>query len=252
MPVNDAERALLAPEWSPPERVRACFSTRLGGVSRAPYASLNLGDHVGDDAAAVAQNRARFAAAAGLPRAPRWLRQVHGATVVRFDATPGDAPPPRADAAITRTTGLPCAVLVADCVPVLMAAADGREVAAAHAGWRGLEAGVLRATVAAFDAPAATLSAWIGPCIGVAAYRVGDDLRQHLLDTGSAGEDVFTAHADGWHLDLRRLAATQLRDAGVDAITMSSHCVHAGRDTFFSHRRDGTTGRMAAVVWIAD
>lgn len=246
--------AFLRPEWCVDRRVGALMSTREGGVSRAPYDSLNLGRSVGDDAAAVAENRRRFGAALDAAR-PVWLSQVHGAHVLRLDAASADGA--SADASITTEPGIACTVSVADCLPVLFAAADARAVGAAHAGWRGLAAGVLEATVAALCEAAATeparLSAWLGPCIGERRFEVGADVLEAF---GSAAAHRFVPHpASGqptprWLADLAGLARDRLRAAGVGQLSGGAWCTVEDASRFFSFRRDRVTGRMAAAVWL--
>lgn len=256
---------LLAPDWGPhpPAGVGAAMSTRHGGCSSGPWASLNLGGACGDDAASVQANRQAFAAALGAQ--PVWLRQVHGTVVLRLDAGSAAQVLPAADAAWTAQPGLACCVLVADCLPVLLAARDGRAVAAAHAGWRGLAAGVLEATLQSLQAGAGLrpdeICAWLGPCIGPQAFEVGSDV---LAAFGQAPEGppsrYFTpraltgASADGparWWANLPALAAARLQAAGVpaDAIHQAGRCTVQSPSDFFSFRRDGVTGRMAAAIW---
>ena len=243
-----AARGCIDVEWPAPASVRAAFTTRRGGFSAPPWHSLNLATHVGDDAAAVQRNRAQIATALALPAPPCWLEQVHGNEVLRVAQAP--APDLAADAAITRMPGRVLCVLVADCVPLLLCDRAGREVAAVHAGWRGLETGVIARSVAAFQAPAAELVAWIGPAIGVDAYAVGDDLRQRFLASDPGSACAFSLIDGRWHFDLVALARRQLAAAGVGAVSASHHCVFAREDLFYSHRRDGVTGRMAALVWL--
>ena len=249
----------LVPEWPAPPGVRALSTWRVGGRSDGPYASLNLGDHVDDAPAAVAANRRLLLDAAALPGEPRWLRQVHGSVVADLDAPPhGPAGlPPEADAALTRTPGRPCAILTADCVPVLFAApAKGPAagaVAAAHAGWRGLAAGVLAATVGALAVDPATLVAWIGPCIGGDDYEVGDEVCAALLATvPGAATALRPSPAGRWLADLAGLARLQLRHLGVTRTHGAAECTYRNRDRYFSHRRDGQTGRQATLIWLAD
>lgn len=234
---------LLLPDWPAPPNVRAFVSTREGGVSAGAFASLNLGAHVGDDPAAVAENRRRFARAAGIA-APGWLSQVHGCDVVPANAAGGE----RADASWTAEAGLPCAVLTADCLPVLFAAVDGSCVAAAHAGWRGLAAGVLEATLATLPVPASRLMAWLGPAIGPDAFQVGDKVRTAFV--GAAAEDAAAFKPDGqrWRADLFGLARARLRRAGVESIHGGGICTVSDATRFFSHRRDGLSGRFATVI----
>ena len=249
---------LLTPDWQAPPGIVAVCTTRLGGASRAPWASLNLGDHVGDDPAAVADNRHRVQVAAALPCVPRWLRQVHGVAVADLDALPAGQIP-EADAAITSRPGEVCAVLTADCLPVVLAAADGSQVAAAHAGWRGLAGGVLEATVAAMRARArvqTALCAWLGPAIGPAHFEVGDEVRGVFLAADSGAVAGFSAGRAGkWQCDLYQLARRRLVALGVAEVSGGGFCTYAEEDRFFSHRRDvqhrglAATGRMATLVW---
>ena len=237
----------LAVDWPAPATVRAAFSTRHGGVSQGAYASLNLGSHVGDEPAAVAANRAALAAHLGLAEAPCWLEQVHSDILLDLD---DPAAARRGDAAITRGVGRVAAVMVADCLPVLLCDAAGRQVAAVPAGWRGLACELIAKTVARFDAPAASLHAWLGPAIGADAYAVGDELRARFVALDARLATGFTARAGRWHLDLARIAELQLAALGVTSITSSGICVHDDARNYFSYRRDGDTGRMAALIWI--
>ncbi|MEY3251313.1 MAG: hypothetical protein RL227_286 [Pseudomonadota bacterium] len=233
------------------------MSTRAGGVSQVPWQTLNLGVAVGDDPEAVATNRRRFAA--GLGARPVWLRQVHGVAVLRLDASTPDHPNEAADAAWTTEPGIACTVQVADCLPVLLATRDGSAVAAAHAGWRGLAGGVLEATVAAMQHGAGVapddLLAWLGPCIGPTAFEVGADVLQGFgRAAASADHPAFrwAPRADGsprWRADLTLLARERLRQAGVSAVVVQGACTVSEASGFFSFRRDGVTGRMAAAVW---
>jgi YfiH family protein len=239
--------AVLRPDWPAPSNVRAFVTTRAGGVSEAPYASLNLGAHCGDRAQAVAENRRRVRAL--LPAEPRWLNQVHGNRVADADALEGDAP--EADASIARRAGSVCAIQVADCLPVLFAEDSGRVVAAAHAGWRGLQRGVLGATIAALDCDPRRVVAWLGPAIGPRVYEVGDEVREAFLSRSSAHSGAFAPVRRGhWLLDLFAAARAELEGAGVTRISGGGMCTHSDPERFFSFRRDGTTGRMGAFVWL--
>ncbi len=233
------------------------MSLRGGGVSRAPWDSLNLGLGVGDDAAAVAQNRARFAEALGAR--PVWLQLEHGARVLRLTADSVDSPPMPADAAWTMARGVACTVTIADCLPALFALRDGRAVAAAHAGWRGLAAGVLEATLQALcqgtGARPADVQAWLGPCIGPRRFEVGADVLAAFgvrADQGAGFGFEPQPRADGsprWMADLAGLAQRRLAAAGVGAISSTRACTVQDESRFFSFRRSGVTGRMAAAVW---
>lgn len=233
------------------------MSTRQGGVSAEPWQSLNLGVAVGDEPAAVAQNRARFAAALGAR--PVWLRQVHGTQVLRLQADTPEHPAEPADAAWTTEPGIACTVQVADCLPVLLADPEGRAVAAAHAGWRGLAAGVLEATVAALHAGAGIrpdrLIAWLGPCIGPEAFEVGAEVLPAFGRVAHAHDQPafrWAPRADAsprWRADLVALARERLLALGVTAIVADGACTVSDRSRFFSFRRDGRTGRLAAAIW---
>jgi YfiH family protein len=242
--------------------VRAAFTLRSGGASAAPWDSLNLGTHVGDDLLAVAHNRRRVAQALALPAEPRWLSQVHGTAVHRAstlarsapsDAVPSGAvlsdPVPVADAAVTRETGVVLAIMVADCLPVLLAAEDGSVLGAAHAGWRGLVAGVIERTVESMDQDPSRLHAWLGPCIGPRQFEVGDDVRQAFLAAGDDPSAFEATPAGRWLCDLPALARARLARLGVTRVAGGRWCTVADPVRFFSHRRDRQTGRMAALLW---
>jgi YfiH family protein len=234
--------------------VRSVFTLRGGGVSVGPYASLNVGSHVEDAPEAVVENRRRIAATFDLPTEPAWLTQVHGAEVVRLGAQPQANL--RADAAVTRQARRVCVIQVADCLPVLFAARDGSVVGAAHAGWRGLAAGVLEGTVAAMGVPPGQLRAWIGPGIGAANFEVGAEVRERFVGAaGPAGaaevEAAFIANARGrWQCDLVALARQRLAACGLTAIHGGRWCTFSDAEKFFSYRRDGRSGRMAALIWL--
>lgn len=246
LPMSQSHEALelLIPDWPAPANVRAVVSTRLGGVSSGAYASLNLGSHVGDDPEAVAENRRRFAAATGLTHAPRWLNQVHGCGVVTADAATGTS----ADACWTTQLDTPCAVLTADCLSVLFTDREGSCVAAAHAGWRGLAAGVLEATVAALPAAPQRLLAWIGPAIGPAAFQVGAEVRAAFIAHAAEDAAAFAPDGDRWRADLFALARARLGRCGVPAIYGGDICTVTDQRHFFSHRRDGVSGRFASLI----
>ncbi len=239
---------LLPVEWAAPPQVRAAFTLRSGGVSIAPWDSLNLGDHVEDSLAAVAENRRRMVEVLALPSAPLWLRQVHGAQVFDADQLAAAATP--ADAAITREPGRALAILVADCMPVLFASSKGDVIGAAHAGWRGLAAGVLEATVAAMGVPAAELCAWLGPAIGPRHFEVGAEVREAFVARDSGAAAAFSANQRGrWQCDLAWLARRRLQGLGVMQVAGGEHCTYAEPARYYSYRRDGRTGRMAALIW---
>lgn len=238
----------IVPEWSAPARVKCLMTTRSGGSSKAPWAGLNLGDHVGDDPAHVAANRARLRRQ--LPAEPGWLRQVHSARVVEL----GREPNREADAAWTRQPQQVCAVLTADCLPVLLCDRAGSVVAAAHAGWRGLADGVLEATVAAMQVPPGDVLAWMGAAIGPQAFEVGDEVREAFVAQHPAAAMAFLPHPASvpgkWLADIYQLARIRLQHVGVQAIYGGGRCTFNEADSFYSYRRDGVTGRMAALIWL--
>lgn len=236
----------IVPNWPAPTGVRALITTRAGGASAGPYASLNLGLRTGDDGTTVAANRARLRAT--LPQEPKWLRQVHGATVVDADRLTTDLP--EADASIARSPGTVCAVLVADCVPVLITNRAGTVVAIAHAGWRGLAGGVIEHTLAAMGGQPGELLAYLGPGIGPRAFEVGPDVRDAFLAHDPEAVAAFAPHAPGkWLADLFALARGRLRRAGVRRVFGGGMCTYSEPLRFFSYRRDRITGRMAALIW---
>jgi YfiH family protein len=258
MPSEPLAAGTLWPQWDAAPRVGALMSTRAGGVSGPPWDSLNLGAAVGDDPAACAENRRRFVALSAAE--PAWLHQVHGSRVLPAHEVAGAAVPPQADASWTDRPGVACIVQVADCLPVLMAATGGRAVAAAHAGWRGLAGGVVEAALAALCTAArcepAHVSVWLGPCIGPRRFEVGVDVLQAF---GAAPDQVdplrfvpslSTDGAPRWLANLQQLARDRLLLAGVRRIAGLPWCTVEQPSRFFSYRRDGRTGRLAAAVWI--
>ncbi|MBT9567387.1 MAG: peptidoglycan editing factor PgeF [Thiobacillus sp.] len=224
------------------------MTTRRGGVSEGPWASLNLGDHVGDDPLRVAENRARLRL--HLPAEPGWLKQVHGAGVVEAGQSGVEA-----DAVVSRAPGAVCAVLTADCLPVLFCDRAGGVVAAAHAGWRGLAEGVLEEAVASMRVPPREVLAWLGAAIGPQAFEVGDDVRQVFVDRHADAAHAFVSHPSGvagkWLADIYALARIRLNQMGVGSIYGGGHCTFTESETFFSYRRDGVTGRIASLIWLA-
>ena len=252
---------LLTPDWPLPAGVRALCTTRAGGVSAPPFDSFNLGDHVRDDPVQVAANRRRLADFTA-PAQPVFLQQVHGTRVLRLRADAehiAASQGAQADACLTTEPGVACTIMVADCLPVLLAHASGRAVAAAHAGWRGLAGGVLEATVQALQRAAGpgAIRAWLGPCIGPAAFEVGDEVRE-AFGLDDAVRACFQPHGPGkWLADLPALARIRLQQAGVADLHGNDGtpgwCTVTQASVFFSHRRDaarlGSTGRMAACIW---
>ena len=238
--------AFIVPDWPAPPRVRALITTRAGGVSRGAFASLNVGDRVGDDTAAVAENRARVTA--HLPESPLWLTQVHGTAVADASAA---RPGCEADAAVTREPGRVLAVLTADCLPVLLADESGTTVGIAHAGWRGLAGGVIEQTVAALEVRPSRLIAYLGPAIGPSAFEVGDEVREAFVAADSAASTAFVPRAPGkWFADLHALARLRLARLGTTRVHGGKFCTYSEPERFFSYRRDRVTGRMATLIWL--
>jgi len=261
---------ILEPDWPAPPRVRAAFTLRTGGVSLPPFGTLNLGAHVCDSPDAVAENRRRVRQRLGLPAEPGWLQQVHGIEVADLDADDrGEAdahapsvaapdatgalraaPPIVADAAVSRRPGKVCVIQVADCIPVLFAALEGSAVGAAHAGWRGLVAGVLEATVRALRVDPAALCAWLGPAIGKHHFEVGEEVRAAFLEQDEGAATAFEANPRGrWQCDLHALARRRLAGLGVRHVSGGDLCTYSDAQRFYSYRRDGRCGRMGAFVW---
>lgn len=238
----------IVPDWPAPATVRALQTTRRGGVSAPPWESCNLGDHVGDEPARVAANRAVLRRQ--LPAEPCWLQQVHGIVAVDAATSPQNTV---ADAAYSRRPGVVCAAMTADCLPVLFCDRAGSVVAAAHAGWRGLVAGVLEASIAAMAVPPGELLAWLGPAIGPQVFEVGDEVRAAFVAQAEEAAAAFVAHSPGkWLADIEQLARQRLIAASVTAIYGGGWCTVNDPQRFFSYRRDGQTGRMASLVWLAD
>lgn len=243
----------LRADWPAPPGVHAFTTLRRGlGVSQPPFDDFNLGNHTaadGDDSGSVGRNRALLVDHAALPSPPHWLKQVHGVDVAQSAGLPGKDEAV-ADASVTATPHTVLAILTADCLPVVFTADDGREVAAAHAGWRGLASGVLEATVAAMRTPADRVLAWLGPAAGPQAYEIGEDVRAAFVDRDPQAASAFTpTRPDHWHVDLYALASMRLAQAGVLNVSGGGLCTISDPQRFFSHRRDARTGRMATLVW---
>lgn len=246
--MTTTSKSFITPDWPAPANVNALQSTRIGGTSSAPYATLNFGDHVGDLPDKVQRNRLLLRAM--LPGEPLWLKQVHGTRVA--DADVCEESTPVADASISRRAGRVCVVMTADCLPVLFCDKAGTVVAAAHAGWRGLLDGVLENTIAAMQCPAGQLMAWLGPAIGPGAFEVGDEVRQAFVSRDPAAAAAFTVSnsQDKWLADLYRLARQRIEGCGLNAIYGGGLCTFHDSERYFSYRRDGITGRMASLIWL--
>lgn len=239
---------LIWPDWPAPETVHAFTTTREGGYSRGPWSSLNFGTRCGDNAKSVLRNRERLTAL--LPAAPQWLHQVHGTTVFRHrGSTPNEV---EADGQVSFAPGRVCSVLTADCLPVMFCNRLGSKVGIAHAGWRGLAAGVLEAVVAALNEAPEELMAWFGPAIGAKAYEVGIEVKETFMQQDQETEAAFLAVGDRWLLDLNLAARIRLRKIGLVQVFGGGQCTFSDREKFFSHRRDGATGRMASLIWLQD
>lgn len=246
-PPSDAR--WFAADWPAPARVHTLITTREGGVSLPPYASLNLASHVGDQAEHVAQNRAQLQHV--LPNEPYWLNQVHGTQVVQ--ATSAARHAPSADASVSTQAHVVCAILTADCLPVLLTDRSGQCVGACHAGWRGLAHGIIEATVRALAAPPGELLAWLGPAIGPSAFEVGEEVRAAFVTPHPHSATAFTHCGTGKYLaDLTALARLRLSALGVTAIYGGQYCTVRENARFFSYRREGKTGRFASLIWLAD
>jgi polyphenol oxidase len=241
--------AWILPDWPAPPKVRALSTQRSGGVSVAPFASLNLGTHVGDSAEAVGENRRRLRTAARLPAEPVWLSQQHGTNVLDLDGAHDAAA--GADASFTRRPGRVCAILTADCMPLLLASDSGAGVAAAHAGWRGLAAGVIEATVRALALPPHSLLAWLGPGIGPTHFEIGAEVREELLRPDPQAEEAFEPNARGRYMaNLSVLARRRLERLGIARVYGGDACTYTAPGDYFSYRRDGRTGRQATLIWL--
>jgi len=235
------------PEWPAPKSIHALVTTRKGGVSLAPYDSCNMGDHVGDQSDAVAQNRSLFRSQ--LPGNPYWLNQTHSTIVREYEADCQNAP--EADASYTTKRNQPCVVMTADCLPVLFCNKQGTQVAAAHAGWRGLLEGVLENTIRIFS-PQDELMAYLGPAIGPNHFEVGSEVKQAFQAVQPESERAFSVshNSDKWMADIYELARLRLNACGVKDIYGGDQCTFNDAERYFSYRRDGVTGRMASVIWI--
>ncbi|MEH6576701.1 MAG: peptidoglycan editing factor PgeF [Amphritea sp.] len=239
---------LIAAHWSAPVQVKAYTTTRVGGVSLPPFASMNLGDHVGDDSVAVSANRTKLAQHLGLSLPPQWLSQVHGTDLVEAQA---DSRVFQADACWSKQPGQACVIMTADCLPVFFTDQQASRVAVAHAGWRGLVEGVLENTLQLFPDPGQVI-AWLGPAIGPDAFEVGGEVRQQFCERLAASDAAFkpSPNEGKWLANIYQLARLRLQRAGVTAITGGDHCTFSESDLFYSYRRESVTGRMASIIWI--
>jgi len=245
--VNLLEYCII-PDWPAPVQVKALQTTRLGGISSAPYDSFNLGDHVGDAPLAVARNRMLLNHL--LPSEPVWLEQAHGTLVANADNA---GCLPQADACIARHRAAVCAVMTADCLPVLLCDKQGSVVGAAHAGWKGLAAGIIEATVQAMSIAPQNLMAWLGPAISQDAFEVGEEVRDIFMKYDSQTASAFIPGQSGkWFADIYALARLRLNALGITQIYGGNYCTYRESEKFFSYRRDGMTGRMGTFIWLAE
>jgi len=237
---------LIIPDWPAPINVKSLQTTRAGGISSPPYDSLNLGDHVGDAPLAVERNRILLNRL--LPSEPVWLEQVHGIRVANADMA---SCLPQADACIARHRAAVCVVMTADCLPVLLCDTQGSVVGAAHAGWKGLAAGVIEATVQAMDVAPENIMVWLGPAISQNEFEVGDEVRAAFVAIQPQAASAFIPGRNGkWFADLCALARLRLNALGITAIHGGGYCTYRERERFFSYRRDGATGRMGTFIWL--
>lgn len=242
------EAKFIQPDWPAPVTVRAFTSTREGGVSLPPYASFNLARHVGDDSTHVDRNCSMLMQQLALPDEPHWLKQVHGTVLLSLD---GKLTGNEADGSFTTLTNKVCAVMTADCLPVLMCSSAGDRVAAVHAGWRGLAAGIIRKGVEAMAVEGSQLLVWLGPAIGPEKFDIGEEVYQTFVDRYTGATNAFeTIGAGHWRADLYQLARLQLQALGVNQVFGGEFCTYTDKERFYSFRRDGVTGRMASLIWI--
>jgi len=245
--------ALIMPDWSAPARVRAFSTTRLGGQSLPPYDSFNLAQHVGDNSDSVIANRASLKELAGYTDEPVWLEQVHGHQVINAARSSESV---KADASFTTALNTTCVVMTADCLPVLFCDKQGRGVAAAHAGWRGLAAGVLEATVQRLcdelACPANEIIAWMGPAIGPAAFEVGSEVREAFISQHDVASAFAQTDPQHWLMDIYAIAGHRLAEAGVGHVSGGQYCTFTDKESFFSYRRERHCGRMASLIWLQD
>lgn len=246
--IDKEQIGLLVPEWPSPPWVRAYTTTRLGGISEGYFSSLNLGQNVGDDASHVMENRRCLSEVLKLPAEPVWLKQIHGSYVVDAAVTEADC---EADASFTMQAGVVCAVLTADCLPVLLCDNDGERVAVAHAGWRGLLNGVIENCVRCLECPGNRLIAWLGPAIGPTAFEVGEEVRGFFLTEDPNSLKAFKPLPGGrWLADIYALAKQRLARVHVTEVYGGQWCTMKDAERFYSYRRDGVTGRMASLIWL--
>lgn len=243
--------SLIFPDWPQPDNIGACSTLRNGGVSLPPYDSLNLGTHVGDNLSFVEENRRILCKQAQLPEMPLWLEQVHGTDVITLShQESNDINDVKGDALYTSTAKKVCAIMTADCLPVLFSTVNGSEVGAAHGGWRGLCQGVLQNTLAQFKSPKNQIMAWLGPAIGANVFEVGAEVRQAFIEQNIAFGSAFIPHNGKYLANIFMLARIILQESGITQIYGGDFCTVTDKSRFFSYRRESITGRMASLIWI--
>lgn len=240
----------IIPNWPAPDNIRAYTTTRLSGYSHPPYNSFNLSLTVGDDPKIVTRNREKLIQELALPETPCWLKQMHGKEVVDLDQYPLN---PSGDACFTHTHSKVCVILAADCLPILICNHQGTEIAAIHAGWRGLLTGIIEGTIKALSSPPKQLLAWLGPAIGPTVFELNTTIRVDFLNNNPQNSDCFQQrNGNRWFANIYQLAGNSLKQCGVQTIYGGERCTYTEKDYFYSHRRDnGKTGRMASLIWIA-
>jgi len=236
---------VITPRWNAPDHIKAFSTTRVGGLSQAPFASNNLGQHVGDSSDTVAANRTLLNSY--LPSAPIWLDQRHTTTIIDINASTGAH---IADASVTDVKNVVCCVMTADCLPILLTDKQGTQVAAVHAGWRGLCDGIVENAIAAFSCPAREVIAWLGPAIGPNTFEVGQDVVDRFCQRHPSDVCCFEPQNNRYLADIYKLATKRLERAGVTEISGGEYCTYQQSELFFSYRREGQTGRMASMIWI--
>lgn len=241
--------SLIIPDWQAPDTIRTLSTTRLGGFSQPPYNSLNMGTHVGDTLSIVSRNREHLTQLGNVPDQPLWLNQIHGTEVIHASHWHADVD---ADAIYSDQTAQVCAIITADCLPVLFTDKHGQQVAAAHAGWRGLLHGVLENTVNQFKGLNRDILVWLGPAIGPEQFEVGKDVYEAFIAHSPQAREAFVAINNTHYLaDIYQLAKQRLSALGITQISGGNFCTASDNDRFFSYRRDGVTGRMASLIWIS-
>ncbi|MCW8330643.1 peptidoglycan editing factor PgeF [Photobacterium sp. SDRW27] len=238
----------IFPDWPAPANVKAVTTTRLGGVSQQPYQGLNLGLHVGDNAKHVQRNRMLLQQELGLADSPAWLNQIHSNSVLELNASLSVVPD--ADGSYTQVAGITCIAMTADCLPVLFCDKAGSQVAAVHAGWRGLADGIIEAALDKFTVPAEQILVWLGPAIGPDAFEVGSEVREQFMVALPQAEQAFKPHGEKWLADLYLLARQRLQQRGITDIYGGEYCTFGDPELFYSYRRDGVTGRQASLIWL--